>query len=125
MFKIDVDETRRYGRVVLSGFWSEDTIDQYERALRQTFERLKQLGSPTRCLWDTTDMSVQSRVYAERLQQIVESLAALMPDRRAIVVGNALARLQAQRATAAVQEGHRMFETIEEAEAWLFEDDEA
>jgi hypothetical protein len=121
MYQIRLDKPQRFVHIVLEGFWRDETMADYEREVRQKYQELKRLGGTSRLLVDRRNFPVQSPAYVKRLEELVVKLEPIAPDRIAVLVPNGLAKLQVERATAAVSEQRRIFLSEEEARGWLFE----
>jgi len=121
LYDIRLDRPNRLVHIVLDGFWEGDTMARYEREVRDSYLALRKIGGATRLLVDRRKFPVQTPEYAKRLEELVVRLEPIAPARIAVVVPNGLAKLQVERATAAVQGSRRIFLSEDEARAWLFE----
>jgi hypothetical protein len=121
LYEIRLDKPQRFVHIVLEGFWQDDTMSRYEREVREKYLELRKLGGSTRLLVDRRNFPVQTPEYAKRLEELVVKLEPIAPDRIAVIVPNGLAKLQVERATAAVRDQRRIFLSEEEAKSWLFE----
>jgi hypothetical protein len=121
VYEIRLDKPQRFVHIVLDGFWKGDVMSRYEREVRESYLALKRLGGTTKLLVDRRKFPVQTPEYVKRLEELVVKLEPIAPDRIAVLVPNGLAKLQVERATAAVQKTRRIFLSEEEAKTWLFE----
>lgn len=101
----------------LHGFWSEDDRERFGLALQREIAWLRQAGRPFGLLFDLRGFGVQSAANIDAM--IASSRPTSRRDRAptAVVVGRALVRLQASRVLNVAE--FRIFETREEAVAWL------
>ncbi|OYY70619.1 hypothetical protein [Sphingomonas sp. 28-63-12] len=120
-FNIDVDIARDLVMIRMGGFFGPEAIEQFVTARNAAHARLQCGPHEHMTLNDVTDMSIQS-------QEMVMSFQRLLADpthrsrKLAFVHASTLARMQLQRAAAFRNVAY--FRTAEEAEAWLFEDNE-
>jgi hypothetical protein len=121
VYEIRLDKPQRLVHIVLDGFWKGDVMSRYEREVRESYLTLKRLGGTTKLLVDRRKFPVQTPEYVKRLEELVVKLEPIAPDRIAVLVPNGLAKLQVERATAAVQKTRRIFLSEEDAKTWLFE----
>lgn len=100
MFDIRPDPVRPLLHVRLSGFWSTDTVDEYGAALGQALVARAGEGR-FGLLIDARGYPVQSGEVATRFGEMLSRWPPSGPDRPlagvAIVTGNALGKIQAQR----------------------------
>jgi hypothetical protein len=121
LYEIRLDKPQRFVHIVLEGFWQDATMSSYEHEVRENYLELRKLGGNSKLLVDRRNFPVQTPEYARRLEELVVKLEPIAPDRIAVIVPNGLAKLQVERATAAVRDQRRIFLSEEEAKAWLFE----
>jgi hypothetical protein len=121
VYEIRLDKPQRFVHIVLDGFWKGDVMSRYEREVRESYLTLKRLGGTTKLLVDRRKFPVQTPEYVKRLEELVVKLEPIAPDRIAVLVPSGLAKLQVERATAAVQKTRRIFLSEEDAKTWLFE----
>ncbi len=120
-FDIDVDVQRNLVLIRLGGFFGPETIAQFIQTRNAAHARLQCAPNAHMTLTDVTDISIQS-------QDMVTSFQRLLADpthrsrKLAFVHASTLARMQLQRAAASRDVAY--FRTAEEAEAWLFGEQE-
>lgn len=120
-FVIDVDVPRDLVLIRMGGFFGPEAIAQFTKARNEAHARLQCAPNAHMTLTDVTDMSIQS-------QEMVTSFQTLLanPTHRsrklAFVHASTLARMQLQRAAASRHVAY--FRNAEEAEAWLFDEQE-
>lgn len=120
-FTIDVDVPRHLVLIRMGGFFGPETIEQFTKARNAAHARLHCGPHDHMTLNDVSDMSIQS-------QEMVLSFQRLLADpthrsrKLAFVHASTLARMQLQRAAASRDVAY--FRNAEEAEAWLFGNDD-
>jgi hypothetical protein len=120
-FVIDVDVQRDLVLIRMGGFFGPEAIAQFTKARNAAHARLQCAPNAHMTLNDVSDMSIQS-------QEMVTSFQTLLADpthrsrKLAFVHASTLARMQLQRAAASRNVAY--FRTAEEAEAWLFDEQE-
>ena len=117
-FSIATDPDQKMLHIALRGFWTEETMDRYDRALRDAGAAMLAAGCPLPeilCLVDAREMSTQTQGLIAQYQARFGA-----PDRQAkriaTVTSSALMKLQAQRLAFPNQ---RIFENEQEAISWL------
>jgi hypothetical protein len=116
MYTIDSDPPHRLLRLVLSGFWTEEEARAFARDQQAAVRRLGPPFGTHLTLADLRSFALQTHEVSEVIRQLVINAAATS-KRIAMVGGEGLARMQFKRITA--RDDARMFDTVEEAEAWL------
>jgi len=121
-FELSLDRSARLLRTTLRGFWDLAVVRQYERALWPQLRELAALKpGTTLSLVDSIDFPVQSQAIAKALGPImIDQAGALHPDRSAILVANALVRMQVSRHI--VDDRVRVFLGEAEGMEWLLRD---
>jgi hypothetical protein len=121
-FELSLDKSARLLRTTLRGFWDVGVVRQYERALWPKLRELAALKpGTTLSLVDSIHFPVQSKAVTEALGPImVDRAGDLHPDRTAILVANALVRMQVSRHI--VDDRVRVFLAEAEGMAWLLRD---
>jgi hypothetical protein len=121
-FELSIDSSTRLLRTTLRGFWDVAVVRQYERALWPKLRELAALKpGTTLSLVDSIDFPVQSQAITETLGPImIDRAGALHPDRTAILVANALVRMQVSRHI--VDDRVRVFLVEAEGMEWLLRD---
>ena len=120
-FVIDVDVQRDLVLIRMGGFFGPEAIAEFTKARNAAHARLQCAPNAHMTLNDVSDMSIQS-------QEMVTSFQALLanPTHRsrklAFVHASTLVRKQLQRAAASRDVAY--FRTAQEAEAWLFDEQE-
>lgn len=118
-FEFELDIPQRLLTVRLLGFWKLETVELYGQDLAAHLRDLRRLSPPRACLVDARSFSIQAKDIAERQVQTVTTLLPLYPERTARVVASAIAHKQAARM--ATNFSHRVFDSLDEAMAWLRE----
>ena len=120
-FEFRLDRPNRLLHTIMRGFWDLETVVRYECAL---FPKLRALDAlrpgTTLSLVDSVDFPVQDRAVTASLGEVMLKRAGrLHPDRTAIVVGNALQKMQVSRHV--VDDRVHLFVGEAEALAWLLQ----
>ena len=117
-FTVEAEPSRKLLRIALRGFWTEETIERYDRALRDAAGTMAAVGCPLAeilCLVDARDLSTQTQqLIADYRTRF--SASERQPKRIATVTSSALMKLQAQRLAFPNQ---RIFDNEQEAVDWL------
>jgi hypothetical protein len=116
-FELILDRKRCLLRIKLRGFWDDATMSAYEREYRAAFIELDSLRPrQTYCIVDCSEYPVQSQEISRGHDELVAWLGPREADRAALIVSNALVRMQASRGLS-----DRMAVFLSEAEAmeWL------
>ena len=117
-FEIRTDPARKMMRIVLRGFWDEDTIARYDQALNKAGQEMTATG----CALQDLLVFVDARALKTQARDLIASYqsrfgaADRQPRRIATITSNALQKLQAQRVAFANQ---RIFEDERQAMEWL------
>ena len=115
------DRSRRLIRAVLSGML---TLDDVESFYRSELEAVQAMGCRTGeffLIVETRGNVVQSREVMDAFQRLIEH-SPVKAKRIAIVRAGALSSMQTRR-IAKAREGVEVFDSVKEAEAWLFRSD--
>lgn len=119
-FRIEVDAPRDLVRIAMSGFFTRETVEAFLEERRRAHARLLCGPNQHLTLNDMRGMDVRS-------QEIVDSFRSVLADpayrsrKLAFVVTSALSRMQLQRTLNG--RNAECFESVAEAEAWLFAGD--
>lgn len=119
-FSFDVDPSRQLVRIRMAGFFGPDEIARFLAVRLAAYDKLTCAPNQHLTLTDIREMKIQS-------QEAVVAFAKMLADprfhsrRHAIVVASTLARMQVMRAVG--ERPQPYFQTVEEAEAWLFADE--
>ena len=118
-FEFRLDRSARLLRTTLRGFWDLEVVPRYERALWPKLQALAALKpGTTYSLVDSIDFPVQDRAVTAALGEVMLKRAGtLHPDRTAILINNALQKMQVSRHV--VDDRVRLFVGEEEAMEWL------
>ena len=117
-FEFTLDRERSLLRVKLCGFWDLPVMNEYEREYRTAFTQLNKLRPrPTYCLFDGSEYPVQSQSINRRHVALIEWLGPRQADRSALIVPNALVRLQVARSVN--DERTQTFTSESKAMKWL------
>lgn len=121
MFEITADQSRRLLHIRMWGFWDAATMAAYSVEVKNKMASLlRGLGCKS-ILIDMIDYPIQSKEIANTHADFLRVVRDRGESRVAIVMQSALSKLQASRV--ANDTGHRTFDTIVEAQAWLDNDD--
>jgi hypothetical protein len=117
MFSVSTDPARKLVRLKISAMLTAEQVAELYRR-----EHMAILGMGCRlgdqlCIVDLTDCPLQLQDVVGAFQREIKSGAKAR--RLAMFTGNALARMQARRIMQ--RDDAAIFETREEAEAWLFD----
>jgi hypothetical protein len=116
-FELSLDRKRCLLRIKLRGFWDEATMAAYERKYRAAFVELDSLRPRrTFCIVDGSEYPVQTQEISRRHGELVAWLGPREADRAALIVANALVRMQASRG---LNERMAVFLSEGEAMEWL------
>ncbi|MEG3125650.1 hypothetical protein [Sphingomonas sp. GB1N7] len=106
--------------VTVEGLWSEDHFDQFVADLRAAILTFPDTGRPTMTLYNYTRAQIQTQSVIGRMQALANHPA--MVDRKvALYTEGCLARQQAKR-VAGSRENMRVFDSREDAIAFLLDD---
>lgn len=119
-FEITFDPSRRLLRLELSGFWSVETVDAFDRARREVETATRLQSGDHVCLVDVRRHAVQSQPVTARAQVVIQE-SPIQPRKIALLVASALARAQLSRIV--VHPATKVFDNEGDAEAWLFASD--
>lgn len=118
MYTIDVDAKRNFLRLTLEGFWTIDTVRAFARDEQAAAARLSCAPGDHLVLADLSHFKIQSQEVVAMCKAFIDG-ATNASRRLALVAGPGLARIQYKRVMG--REAMRMFPTVADAEAWLFE----
>ena len=105
-----------------TGFWSLQTVRDYEIVLRSELSKLHQAGQPISFIIDIRSSGAQARDVADALRVMVARLGHLHAHRTAVVTASGLAKLQAAR----VVDAHaQVFTSMILARNWALDRDDA
>ncbi len=121
-FTFRIDRARGLVRIAMAGFYDIEDVAAFFEARRTAHAELGLAPNQHLTLNDLRGMQIQKQEVIDAFQQ-----GLAVPEEKArklaIIVDAAMARGQASRAIASSDT--RYFSDLGEAEAWLFEDDEA
>lgn len=117
-FDITTDRSRKLLRIEFKGFFSPADLAGYAAAKTRALASLACRPNEHVTLCDFTACVPQAREVLELFQRSLDDPAG-RSRRLAVVLGSALARLQAQRVVE--RSDSAFFQSVPEAEAWLFE----
>ena len=121
-FSFEVDRRRDLVKIRMSGLFSQADIEAFIEARHQAHAKLNCPPNAHVTLNDVTGMLIQPQETVAAFQAMLAA-PEYRSRRLAFIVPPTLARNQLMRALASRGEG-RCFEDPEEAEAWLFQEDE-
>lgn len=119
MFKFKFEPEISLLTATRTGFWSLDTVADYEAALRVELEILHRSARPTCFIIDIRSSGAQAQNVANALRSVVERLGNLHADRTAVVTISGIAKLQAKRVA---RSDARVFLSMAHARAWILGD---
>lgn len=121
MYTVSAEPSRKLVRIKLVGFLSHDEVAGFARAEQAAIQQMGCRSGEYLVLVDTTEFLLQTQDVATELQNLVNA-SAFRAKRIAIVNGESAFRMQARRLL--TREEALIFDTLAEAEAWLFRPDE-
>ena len=121
-FCFDVDPARDLVIITLGGFFSRADVDAFLAARVAAHARLRCGPNQHVTLADVRAMQIQAQDIVTAWGDVLSG-AAYRSRKLAFVQASSLARMQLQRAAA--MRDVRYFTAVAEAEAWLFEDEQA
>ena len=119
MMNITVDRSSGIVRMQLSGFWSHDNFEGFKREVIKAVANLGIAPGEHMILIDLREATLQTQALISDAQAFMAG-AENKARRVAFVVASALSRMQTKRL--AIRPGIALFETIENAEKWLFDE---
>lgn len=119
MFKFKLEPELSLLTATRTGFWSLETVDDYELALRAELAGLRLSARPTAFIIDIRASGAQAQPVANALRGVVGRLGSLHADRTAIVTISGIAKLQAARVASPEA---RVFLSMAEARSWILGD---
>lgn len=120
-FHIDVDPARDLVRIRLGGFFEPAHVKAFVEARDFAYKRLRCGRNAHVTMVDMREMQIQPQQSVAAFQQMIAD-PATASRRLAFVLSRTLARMQIQRAAADRTAAY--FDSEEEAERWLFADDD-
>ena len=120
MFNLTVDRDRGLLRLQLSGFWSATDFARFKKRIVGAVTDLGTGPGQHMILVDLREATLQTQELISNAQDFIAN-AENKARRIALVAASALARMQTKRLV--VRPGVVLFETIEEAERWLSEEE--
>ncbi len=118
MFTIEANHRRKLIRADVSGFWTAGEVQDFSDQEQRLIRSLGWSSGEFMLLVNTTDALIQPQEVVIAFQAILMN-SPLKAARIAVVKGGSLSGMQTRRIL--IREGSAHFETIQEAEAWLFE----
>lgn len=118
MFDVTPDHDLRMLRLAVHGFWDQSVMAAYVAEVRRAMADLRRTGGCRYILVDMSGYPIQPKEIAEAHGALLRSSRNMDGIRVALVMQSVLSRLQANRLAA--EAGHEIFDSREEAEAWLF-----
>ena len=116
--KVSSDRSRRLVRAVLSGMLNRDDVETFYRSELEAVEAMGCRTGEFFLLVETRGNVVQRREVMEAFQRLIEH-SPVKAKRIAIVRAGALSSMQTRR-IAKARGGVEVFDTVEDAENWLF-----
>ena len=118
MFSISIEPARSLVRVGLWGFMTIDEVAEFSRQEQRATAELGGRPGTHLLLIDTSGAVIQSQEVVAALRELVTTVPR-KARRVAVVRGNSLTRMQAERILC-IRDETAIFSTLDEAEAWLF-----
>lgn len=118
-FSFDVDPARNLVRIAMAGLFSPEDILGFYEARRVAHAKLNCGPNEHLTINDLREMKIQPQDSVAEFQQMLGA-PEYRSRRLAFVIGRTLARSQLQRALTGRGASTRCFDTVAEAEAWLF-----
>lgn len=117
MFTVTIDRQRQLVATTLSGFLSMDEVPAFYAAEQDAARSLEVQPSGHLLLIDASNYDPQSQEVVVELRRMID-LRPLRARRAAIVISQALARMQMRRLVEGATDVE-IFASLDEAEAWL------
>lgn len=119
-FSIDVEPDRDLIRIAMAGLFTPDDIQLFYAAREKAHAKLTCARNAHLTINDLREMKIQPQDSVVEFQQMLGA-PEYRSRRLAFVIGRTLARSQLQRALSGRGNDTRCFDTVAEAEAWLFQ----
>ena len=120
MIEVTFDSRRKLVRSVMGGLLTTTDVERFSREEQQAVEKMGLKSGEFLLLVETRGNVVQSQDVVAAFQNLMLN-SPLKAKRIATVRAGALSRLQTRRINS-VRDAAQVFETVEDAEAWLFDD---
>lgn len=120
MIEVTFDPHRKLVRTVMGGMLTTTDVESFSREKQQAVEKMGLNSGEFLLLIETRGSVVQSQEVVAAFQNLLLN-SPLKAKRIATVRAGALSTLQTRRIVA-VRDSARVFETVGDAEAWLFDD---
>lgn len=118
-FSVHAEPERDLVRIEMAGLFTPEDIAAFYQAREQAHARLTCARNQHLTINDLRGMKIQPQDSVAGFQQMLGA-PEYRSRRLAFVIGRTLARSQLQRALSDRGPDVRCFDTVEEAEAWLF-----
>ena len=119
-FRSDFDQNKRRIHARYTGFWTERVALEVLEAFRAALQSASTGGRPFTLLDDCRDWPTQTKEVASITHEFVPICRVFSISRNAMIIPNALVRMQVRR-TLADYDVCEVFGTYEEADKWLAE----
>lgn len=119
-FSIHAEPDRDLVRITMGGLFSPEDIADFYKAREAAHARLTCGPNQHFTITDLREMKIQPQDSVAGFQRLLGA-PEYRSRRLAFVIGRTLARSQLQRALTGRGADTRCFDTVEEAEAWLFD----
>lgn len=119
-FDVSADLSRSLLSMTLRGFWDKATFDAFAVEFEDALQTLQRAGGCERAIVDGREFAVQSRDILACFENIMRANGPYLAKRTASIIPTELNRMQAKRVTESLT--RRDFTTVNDAEAWLFDD---
>ena len=116
-FEIGFDPVAKRLLLRLWGFWSEVTVEAFERELQAQIAKVSTVSAGFDTLSDASAFPVQSPAVATRFGALMQALGTARHGRIAVVVASTLNKMQAERSLGS--ERVKVFLDRSSACAWL------
>jgi hypothetical protein len=118
-FSIDAEPERDLVRITMAGLFTPDDIEAFYKAREIAHAKLTCRRNEHLTINDLQGMKIQPQESVAGFQRLLGA-PEYRSRRLAFVIGRTLARSQLQRALSGRGPDVRCFDTVVEAEAWLF-----
>ena len=119
-FSIHAEPERDLVRITMGGLFTPEDIAEFYKVREVAHARLTCARNQHLTINDLREMKIQPQESVAGFQQLLGA-PQYRSRRLAFVIGRTLARSQLQRALSGRGPDTRCFDTVGEAEAWLFE----
>lgn len=119
MYKIELDVERHFVKIEMEGFWSSDDFDIFMKNEHAELSKLRCRPGDHILLCDLTKLNVVAAEVTDRIGIDLNSQGRKDAKWIALVMSSMLLKMQMQRLIA--RPNIMLFDDVETAQAWLFE----